>query len=161
MRTNVQIRLARVADAYRIATMSRELIEHGLPEWSWTPERVVRAIRDRETIVVVAEAQRAIVGFAIMEYGKDEAHLDLLGVARSYQRTGIGRRLLEWLEESALVAGVFVVCLEVRAANAAGQAFYRHLGYRPVCRVARYYCGEETAVRMARDLSVPSPSQAT
>lgn len=161
MRTNVQIRLARIADAYRIATMSRELIEHGLPQWSWTPERVVRAIRDRETIVVVAEAHRAIIGFAIMEYGKEEAHLDLLGVARNYQRTGIGRRLLEWLEGSALVAGVSVVRLEVRAVNTAAQAFYRSRGYRPVCSVARYYCGEEAAVRMARDLWAPAPTQAT
>ena len=39
------VRLARLADAPAIATMSRDYIEQGLG-WSWTVGRVERAIRD-------------------------------------------------------------------------------------------------------------------
>ena len=60
------LRLATAADAYEIAVMSRYLIEIGLRGWSWHPERVVRAIRARDTNVLVAEVEDHLVGFAIM-----------------------------------------------------------------------------------------------
>src|SRR5512138_3046285 len=49
-----EIRLARTADAERIAVMSRDFIEYGLG-WGWNAARVVRRIRHRATNVVVAE----------------------------------------------------------------------------------------------------------
>ena len=43
------------------------------------------------------------------------AHLNLLAVDPAHRRRGIARRLLTWLEESALTAGTFTVGLELRA----------------------------------------------
>src|SRR3954452_20010294 len=93
-------RLATPADAYEIAVMSRYLVEVGLRGWSWPPERVAKAIRARSTLVVVAEVRSHLVGFAIMEFGDVQAHLSLLAVKPSYHRGGIGRGLMEWLEDS-------------------------------------------------------------
>ena len=87
-----------------------------------------------------------------MRFGAEEAHLDLLAVSPKYRRNGIGRKLIEWLEKSALVAGISVIYLEVRAANEAARAFYLSLGYCFVTRVLGYYGGREAAVCMARDL---------
>lgn len=145
--------LAKLADAGQIATMSRDLIEAGL-QWSWVPERVANQIRCPETVVVVARVQGSVIGFAIMQFFAKDAHLNLLGVARPYQNLGVGRRLIEWLEKSARVAGVFTVCLEVRATNRDGRAFYRKLGYREVSRLHRYYGNRETGIRMKRDLRI-------
>ena len=64
------------------------------------------------------------------------------------------------LEESASVAGIPLVVLEVRATNGGARAFYRRLGYREVGHVTGYYRGLETAIRMARDLREPTSNNA-
>jgi ribosomal-protein-alanine N-acetyltransferase len=152
----LQIGLARVADADEIAFMSRDLIETGLT-WSWTSERVTASIRSRDVLVAVARAPHRIAGFGIMRYHDDDAHLDLFGVEPSFRGRGLGRCLLEWLEKPALVAGISAVFLEVRASNRGAQAFYQRLGYRQLGVVARYYQGVEPAVRMARELGCRGP----
>jgi len=146
--------LARLSDAAAIARMSRALIEHGL-RWSWTPQRVAASVRSRDALVVVARGGDRIAGFGIMRYGDDDAHLDLLGVDPAHRGAGLGRQLVEWLEQPALVAGIRAVFLEVREQNQAAQAFYARLGYRPLARLARYYQGREAAVRMGRELGSP------
>src|SRR5689334_4964725 len=101
----ITIRLADPRDAQAIALMSRDFIEAGLG-WKYDAARVLRAIRDPETLAVVAcEGSSnsskgrggAIAGFAIMEFGDERAHLVLLAVRPSHRRMGIGQRLLEWM----------------------------------------------------------------
>ena len=144
--------MARPADAATIANLSRELIEYGL-RWRWTPMRVAASIHDSDVNVLVACVRDNIAGFAIMRYRDDDAHLDLLAVAPPYRRAGVGRRLLEWLEKCAVVAGIFSVALEVRAANEGAQVFYQRMGYRTLVHLPGYYQGVEAALRMVRDLS--------
>ncbi|NIR31369.1 MAG: GNAT family N-acetyltransferase [Gammaproteobacteria bacterium] len=148
---SVTLRLARPADADTIGNMSRELIENGLG-WSWRRERVELQIDCPDTVALVAESRRCIVGFAIMYFGAEVAHLNLLAVARARQRMGIGRRLITWLERSARVAGVASVRLEVRANNRSARAFYRALGYCEIALAPRYYRGRESAIRMEHTL---------
>lgn len=145
------LRLADRADAFEIATLSRELIEPGVG-WCWTPPRVTHSIRCSDTIVLTARAARELVGFAIMDFDTDEAHLSLIAVRPAKQRAGVGRRLLQWLEKSARVAGIFVIHLEVRASRDGALAFYGRLGYRPIGRISGYYRGLEDAIRMSRRL---------
>lgn len=145
------IRLATADDALAIARMSRDLIEHGLG-WSWTPLRVRKSIADPSTNVALAVRSGMPIGFGIMKYRDDEAHLLLLAVAPAYLRQRIGADLMSWLEESARIAGIGQVYLEARVANAGGRAFYRHLGYAEIQTVPRYYGGVEASVRMAKDL---------
>jgi ribosomal-protein-alanine N-acetyltransferase len=149
--------LARRSDVVEIARMSRDLIEDGLP-WSWTPRRVEASVRRRDALVVVARVGTRIAGFAIMRYRDDDAHLDLLGVAPEYRRRGLGRRLMEWLEKPALVAGISAVFLEVRESSSGAQAFYERVGYRKLGRLPGYYEGRESALRMGHDLGVQRPA---
>jgi ribosomal-protein-alanine N-acetyltransferase len=150
--SELSLRLARRDEANIIATLSRDLIEYGLP-WRWTPTRVEASIRAANANVLVASVRDAIAGFAIMRYGEDDAHLDLLAVVPRHRRLGIGGQLLRWLEKCAVVAGTFNVLLEVRAGNEAAQLFYRCMGYRAIADVPGYYQGLESALRMGRDLS--------
>lgn len=131
--------------------MSRDLIEQGLG-WSWTQQRVLRSIRDRETNVAVACDANRLVGFGIMKYKDEEGHLLLLAVRDSHRRRGIGTALMAWFERTALVAGIGVIQLEARLANEDARAFYRRLGYNEIKVVRGYYCGVESAVRLAKDL---------
>lgn len=157
MRREYSIRLARAGDAGPIAAISREQIESGL-SWSWTPGRVRAGIRDPETVAVVAEKSASLRGFALMQFGDRSAHLNLLGVVPEWRRFGVGTALLRWLEESAVVAGIPMIRLEVRRSNQPAQRFYRRLGYAAVAMLPNYYKGREHAVRMTRDLRVGASS---
>jgi len=145
-----EIRLALPQDAVRIATMSRDYVEHGLG-WGWTPARVLRSIRDRATNAVVAECGADLAGFGIMKYLDDDAHLLLFAVKPEYRRRGVGSGLVTWLESTATTAGIELIFLETRATNAAAREFYAARGYRELATLPRYY-GSEDAVRIGKDL---------
>jgi len=138
-------------DAMAVAEMSRDLIETGLG-WSWSQQRVARAIGDAETLVLTGRHRGRVVGFGIMEFGEEKAHLSLLAVKPGYQREGIGTQVFGWLRESALTAGIAVVKLELRATNVVAQQFYRSLGFEEAGWAVGYYRGRETALRMALHL---------
>jgi ribosomal-protein-alanine N-acetyltransferase len=159
MPAKIEIGPARVADAQVIADMSRRLVEIGLP-WSWTPARVARHLSHPDSLVITARADGELAGFGIMHFGEEVAHLNLLAVDTAYQRLGVGQQLLAWLERSAVTAGIFLVCLEVRARNPVAIRFYRHLGYQEAGRLPKYYSGREDAVRMTRDLRDPESRRA-
>lgn len=148
---HIRIELARLRDAGAIAALSRDLIETGLG-WSWRPERVQRMLRNADAVVLKAVDDAEIAGFAIMRFGWEEAHLDLLAVRPQNRRRGIATALLHWLEESALTAGVAIIRLEVRETNAAALRFYERMGYLRVRTASGYYQGQESALQMARDL---------
>ena len=147
----VAIGPARIGDAPGIANMSRTLIEPGLP-WSWTPKRVAAHMKQRESMVVVARAGTEMVGFVMAQFGVESVHITLLGVAEAHRSTGIGRRLMAWVEDSAVVAGIFVIKLEVRARNQLARRFYAKAGYRELGSVPGYYSGVEDAIKLSRDL---------
>ena len=130
-----------------MAEMSRELIEAGLG-WRYTSRRMTALIRDPETVALVACHGSRIQGFAVMQFGDVHAHLALLCVQPTQQLRGIGRRLNEWLVESARVAGIVSIRLELRADNAAALSFYRRLGFTETQLVPDYYDGHIAARRM-------------
>lgn len=150
---DLTIELARRADAAHIAAMSRRLIETGLAP-AWSRERVALHVAHADSTVIVGRIDAALAGFAIMRFGDDSAHLNLLAVEPAFQRHGVGLRLLRWLDASAVVAGTFRVTLELRAGNAGAHAFYESAGYRDAARLAGYYQGVEDAIRMSRDLRI-------
>ena len=163
-KTSIAIRPAEAGDARAIAEMSRDFIESGLG-WRYDPASIERAIRRRETVVLVASERQTYVarerpslpGFAIMDFGDERAHLVLLAVQPALRRRGIGRRLVEWLMESAQTAGMASVHLELRADNEAARRFYRQLGFSETVLMPKYYNGREAAMRMIRVLRAPGP----
>jgi ribosomal-protein-alanine N-acetyltransferase len=142
---------ARIADARRLAVMSQELVEAGLRP-AWSASRITWHMRHPESIVLSARHRGTTVGFAIMRYGDDVAHLNLLAVDPAHRRRGVARMLMTWLEDTALTAGTFIIGLELRATNQTALAFYAALGYHELGRVSGYYQGIEHAIRMARDV---------
>jgi ribosomal-protein-alanine N-acetyltransferase len=142
-----------MGDAPAIANLSRSVIEPGLP-WRWTPRRVAAHMKERENLVVVAKDEGELVGFAMAQFYSETVHITLLGVLADRKRSGIGRQLIQWVEESAKIAGLFRIHLEVRAGNKEARRFYAALGYREGAVVDGYYSGLEDAVRYSRDLRV-------
>ncbi|MEP6823979.1 MAG: GNAT family N-acetyltransferase [Ramlibacter sp.] len=151
MPSSTVIRLAVATDAGPIADLSRSDIELGLG-WSWQAPRVLRAIGDRATNVAVACQGGQVVGFGIMQYADETAHLSLLAVHPVARHQGLGKRLLSWLEEVARTAGIQCLRVEARADNPNAIAFYEALGFRELSRVAGYYSGRIDAVRLEKSL---------
>jgi len=149
----VVLRPALASEAGAMAEMSRQLIEAGLG-WRYTPQRIAALIRHAETIALVAHDTAGLQGFAVMQFGDEQAHLVLLCVQPALRHHGIGRRLVDWLLQSARVAGIESVALEVRADNAAALAFYRRLGFAQTQLVPAYYEGRVPAQRMSLRLRV-------
>lgn len=143
------VTLARPADATAIAVLSRDLIEYGL-DWRWRPERIARAIRDANTNVAVARQGEAVVGFGIMKYADDDAHLLLFAVAAVRQRQGIGSAILRWLEAAAQAAGTRRILVEARRENAAARCFYNERGYHERVLEPGMYGGAVDGVRLEK-----------
>ena len=100
----------------------------------------------------------AIVGYSGVfwqtnERGNHHLRWCEIAVAPAHRRRGVARRLVAWLEDTALTAGTFTIALELRAGNAGARAFYAALGYRELARVPGYYQGRESAIRMMRDVA--------
>ena len=158
----IDCRLAATSDAPSLAQMSRDYIEHG-HQWSWTSNRISRYIHAGDSVVLCAQdAQQStqpisrnrnrIAGFAVMEFGLEHAHLNLLAVQPIARRQGIARTLLNWLEQTAMIAGISTITLEVRAQNRGGRKFYTALNYQEIARLPRYYSSRETAYRLRKTL---------
>ena len=150
-----ELGLATRRDAPTLAAMSRDHIERGLG-WRWRTPAIEHLIASPDTVVLCARVPttlgKAIIGFGIMQYALDEAHLILLAVLPRMRRRGLARELLAWLEKTADVADMRKITLEVRERNSGARKFYRKLGYTSGPSIPRYYDGLETAVRMVKKL---------
>jgi len=144
------VRLARNSDAAAIARMSRDYIESGLG-WSWRTQRVLGAIRDPNTLVIVA-GEDSVQGFCITQFAEEIGHLSLLAVDAKFRRRGIARRLYHWMVASARVAGLATIHVEMRTTNLQARAFYRAQGFEDAGLVPGYYRGLESALRMVMGL---------
>jgi len=155
---SIQLRLARAPDALAMAQMSRDLIETGLG-WSYNAPKIARLIASADNLALAACDAQGLVGFALMQFGDEHAHLVLLAVQPHCQRQGVARRLLAWLLDSARVAGIAELSLELRAGNAGARAFYRAMGFADAGLLSGYYRQREPALRMQRVLrSLNEPS---
>lgn len=155
--SDIVLGFANRSDAATIAQMSRDLIEAGLG-WAYRPERISELIADPDTVTLVARERERAIAFAIMTFGDERAHLVLLAVRKASQRRGVARRMILWLVESATVAGVASVHVELRAHNVGAIKLYRATGFAESLRVPGYYRGREEAIRMVRVLRAPGTS---
>jgi len=145
------LRLAEPRDARGIAEMSRDFIEYGLG-WRWTETRVLRALQDEATNVVVVPDARGHRAFGIMYYGDTTAHLLLLCVHPEHRGQGLAAYVLRWLEQCAETAGNARIVLEARADNPQALGFYCSLGYGQRGRVPGYYRGRVDAICLEKRL---------
>jgi ribosomal-protein-alanine N-acetyltransferase len=149
MIADVTVRLATLSEAADIAAMSRDYIEKGLP-WTWTEERVAHSIRDPETNVVVAGENGAIIGFGIMFYASEDAHLILFAVRHAHQRRGVGSAILRWLEDVARAAGAKRIRVECTRENSPARNFYCEHGYHELDIAKKMYRGLKDGVHLEK-----------
>ena len=99
----------------------------------------------------VLESGGEIIGYALMMMVLDEAHLLNLSVAKSYQKQGLGRYLLEHMIDKARQYKAANMFLEVRPSNISAIALYENMGFCEMAVRRGYYPaahGREDAVLM-------------
>lgn len=97
-----------------------------------------------------------IGGFALAQVAADEAEILSIGVGGTWQRNGVGRRLVEGLMRAGAKAGARRIFLDVAPSNVAALALYGRCGFAESGRRKDYYVkaggAREDAVQLAAAL---------
>ena len=89
----------------------------------------------------VATVEGRLVGFQVLSFVLDEAHLLNIGVDPAMRRRGLARAMLGRAMRDSAEAGAVNMFLEVRAGNSGAIALYDELGFCETCRRRDYYPG--------------------
>jgi [ribosomal protein S18]-alanine N-acetyltransferase len=94
---------------------------------------------------------KEIIGYSLMMIVLDEAHLLNLSIAKTYQKLGLGRTLLEHMVNIAKKNQMANMFLEVRQSNISAIALYENMGFNEMAIRRNYYLavsGREDAILM-------------
>jgi ribosomal-protein-alanine N-acetyltransferase len=100
----------------------------------------------------VAQKDQQVVGFFVVQFIVDEAHLLNIAVDPTQQKQGIGRLLLDNVQQQAMIKKASTIFLELRATNQRALALYQMAGFNEIGLRKNYYPaaqGKEDAVIMA------------
>lgn len=112
-----------------------------LSSWGlrWSDEPLLEWLRDRHVRTEVAAERRRPIAYCSTEVVDNYLFITSLQVDKMHQGEGLGRMLLERAEAKVRGMPVEGVELCVQLTNAAGLAFYSHMGYRVICRRGNNY----------------------
>jgi len=105
-------------------------------------------------VTLIADADGKAEGYAMLLFntGTSLARLYSLAVDPDAQGKGIGKALMQALEEHALAHGCVSIRLEVRADGERARALYEHQGYRQIGSINDYYEDGMQALRYEKRL---------
>ena len=131
-------------------------IECSAYEFPWTRSMFSSSLSSKDECSLLY-VENVLVGYAIVSYILDEAHLLNICISPKYEGLGFGRILLRRLISKALEKRSLCFFLEVRSSNARAINLYFSEGFNEVGVRPNYYPskkGREDAVLMTLDLSV-------
>ena len=128
-----------------ISAFSKRFIEHGL-------EHVWDEVKISKSNVIIARIRTNFAGFGIVSYGIDEANINLLGVEKKFQRRGVGRKIVQSIEQEAIYRRIEKMSVQVRSQNTIAQEFYAALGYEVQEYIRNYYRGQEDGLFLHKEL---------
>ena len=117
----------------------------------WSLQRFSAELDNPVAHIILAEDDAAIVGYVCWWEIAGEIEIHNVATAAWRRRSGVARRLLEWLCHHADKNNIKRMFLEVRRSNKAAIALYHRFGFAADgCRRA-YYANGEDALLMSRD----------
>jgi GNAT superfamily N-acetyltransferase len=149
-RENVESTVARELIAVLNAELTELYPEPGATHFRLDPEEVAPG---RGAFLVVYADGRAVGCGAVRKLDPDAAELKRMYVEQSLRGRGIGRALLERLEDEAKSLGARRVVLETGIRQKAAIALYSRTGYQAVEPWGEYVASGVTSVCMAKELT--------
>ena len=150
MGSNNEIREAKVEDAAEIHALATELAEtvgDAPPTEEAVRARLEELLEEPGARVFVAENEVGVVGAVSLWIKPDLAHGDavievpMLVVAEDHRRAGVGKLLMEEVQNVAADNGADLIELVATSANVAAREFYRSLGFVEADVVALEFVG--------------------
>jgi ribosomal-protein-alanine N-acetyltransferase len=140
------LRDATAADLDPLVALDAQIFE----SLAWSRASMAAELAGRDRIVVVAEDEEGICGYAVTIRLGDTTDLQRIAVSPGRRRTGVGSLLLQTVVDRCRVLGVHSLMLEVAADNEAALEFYAGHGFVEIARRLRYYADGRDAVVMSR-----------
>lgn len=114
-------------------------IEYASYSTPWTEATFRELLRRSDAVVIGAEIDGRLVGYAAFWVVVDQGELGNIAVAPDRRGQGVGKKLLEAVIEEARGRAVRELFLEVRVSNDTAQRLYESHGFREVGRRKNYY----------------------
>jgi ribosomal protein S18 acetylase RimI-like enzyme len=143
---SVEIRPARASDLDALMAIEDECFE--ADRLSRTGYR--RLLRRHSAALLVAEAEREVLGSAIILFRALSRKARLYSIAAKSGTSGLGKALLAAAEVEARSRGATSMRLEVREDNVRAIKLYERAGYALFGHKADYYAGGVTALRFEK-----------
>lgn len=136
------LRPAVPGDIEAIAAMELQLF----PGEAWSLLQITEEIShpSRRYVVALDEDGQTTIGYAGIMIAGDAADLHTIGTVRPGR--GVGRALLDWCEEQAVLGEARAMLLEVREDNDRARHLYAEAGYEAIARRPGYYRIEGRAI---------------
>ena len=145
------IRAARVSDLKGLVDLENRCFQHDRLSKRQFRYMLTRAHAD----TLVEERRGRLVGYVLVLFRRATSlgRVYSIAVDPAERGRGIGQNLLEAAEGSAIERGCAYLRLETQPDNAASNALYHRMGYRPFGVVEDYYEDGSAALRMEKALA--------
>jgi ribosomal protein S18 acetylase RimI-like enzyme len=131
----VNIRAFEESDRDGVIALWREVFPDSPPHNDPATD-INRKLKMQRELFLVAESNGKIVGTAMAGYDGHRGWVYYVAVGSKHRRQGIGRALMEAIEDGLQKLGCHKLNLQVRSSNKQAVEFYEKLGYRIEDRVS-------------------------
>lgn len=119
----------------------------------WPESAFVKALRDGDHSILVAESNKIIAGYAAYIIASGEARLTNIAVSPDFRGKSVAKILLSGILEIVKKADCEYIFLDVRPTNSAAICLYQKFGFYELYRRSNYYLSPvEDAVVMVKNL---------
>ena len=147
-RANVSLRPMQMDDLDAVMA-----IEPHIYPYPWSRGNFNDSLNSGYSAWVLLEHEK-IIGYALLMMVLDEAHLLNLSVAKSHQKQGLGRLLLEHMIQIAKYHKAANLFLEVRPSNISAIALYENRGFNEMAIRRGYYPADPKIFKSGREDAV-------
>ena len=112
----------------------------------WRDEPLLEWLMSKDVETEVAMFEGDIAGYVSLEVVDRYIFVTSIQLWRDLQHRGYGTEIMRHVEAKALEAGYEGVELVVQMTNEGAMHFYRHMGYRKVCRQGNNFLMRKTLI---------------
>ena len=127
------------------------------PQDPWSIDQWWRELAQLHNHYFVVESSGELCGYAGLSISGGDADIQTIAISDSFQRKGIGQKLLDQLIDLSRDLGVTYIFLEVRSDNTSALSMYSSFGFVEISKRAKYYPDGTDAVILRRDDRESSP----
>lgn len=138
----ISFRAMNRSDIPSLVKMSREnmaSIIHSAWGLEWRDEPLLEWLMSKDVETEVAMVDGDLAGYLSLEVVDRYLFVTSIQLWRGMQHRGLGTEMMRHIEAKAAGAGYEGVELVVQMTNEPAMHFYRHLGYRKVCRTGNNF----------------------